>query len=124
MTLTIGMKACKDIRAVAAIAVKLAHSSIHCVEDLWASEKIKFDIFPEPRTMSQAVLKEIVMRSVEEYLKRPGHVLLPAGMIPDEEFEKERCNHLLRVQKFWAYWHGSKTLNYKRQRTVSTIQST
>lgn len=70
------------------------------------------------------MLEEIVLRSVEEYLKRPGHVTLPGNMIESEEFERERGNPLLRVRKFWEYWHGSKTLNSQWKHTVSTIENT
>jgi hypothetical protein len=89
------IKACKDVRTAAAIAVELNKSSIRCIEDLWSSTKIEFVVHPEPQTISQVMLEEIVMRSVEEYLKRPGHVLLPDDMIPKVEFDKERCNPLL-----------------------------
>ena len=47
------------------------------------------------------------MRSFTEYLNRPGHVLLPDGMIIAEEFEMERNNPLLRVRMLWKYWHGT-----------------
>jgi hypothetical protein len=66
-----------------------------------------------------AVLEEIVFRSFQKYLERPGHVLLPGDIISEQEIEQERHNSLLRVQRLWEYWHGSSTLDYERCRTVS-----
>jgi len=120
-TKVMGLKACKDLHTVAAIALELAQSSIRSVEDLWSSEKIEFVIHPQPQIMTRTVLEEIVVRSVEKYLERPGHVLLPDGMISTAEFEKERHNPLLRVRKLWEYWHGSPTLNNRTRRMVSKI---
>jgi len=118
-----GTKACKDVRTVAAIAQELSRSSIRYIEDLWSPEKIEFVITPRPPAISSAVLEEIIMRSIQGYLKRPGHVVLPDGMIPEEELEKERKNPLLRVRKFWEYWHGSMALDNQKKRTVSAIQT-
>lgn len=115
------IKACKDLHTVAAIALELSQSSIRCVEDIWSKEKVKFVIYPEPKATDRNVLEQIVLRSVGEYLNRPGHVQLPDGMISDMEFEKERHNSLLRARKFWQYWHGSATLNYQNTRRVSSI---
>jgi hypothetical protein len=69
------------------------------------------------------MLEQIIMRSFEKYLKRPGHVLLPDGMISSAEFEKELNNPLLRVKRLWEYWHGSQTLSVRNFRTVSTVQN-
>lgn len=118
------IKACKDFHTVAAIALQLTQSSIRSIEDLWSVERIEFVVYPQPQTMTCTVLEEIIMRSVEEYLKHPGHVLLPDGMIPSTEFEKERNNPLLRVKKLWEYWHGSPTLNNQTRRKVSEILNT
>jgi hypothetical protein len=84
---------------------------------------IELVIRPPPHTLklNSTILEEIVIRSIGEYLKRPGHVSLPEGMISHEEFEKERNNSLFRVQKFWEYWHGSRTLSSKRRRKVSLV---
>jgi hypothetical protein len=106
---------------VAAIALELSKSSIRHIEDLWSKEKIEFLIHPEPQTINSNALEEIIFRSIQKYLERPGHVLLPDEMIPKSEFEKERYNSLLRVRKFWEYWHGSGRLDHRRCRTVSKI---
>ena len=82
-------------------------------------EKIKFDIQPEPQTVARAVLEEIVFRSFQKYLERPGHVLLPGNIISEQEIKEQRHNTLLRIQQLWEYWHGSSTLDYERHRTVS-----
>jgi hypothetical protein len=118
------IKACKDLPTAAVIAVNLARSSILCVEDLWSSKKIQFIVQPEPQTISRGVVEEIILRSVEAYLRRPGHVLLPDNMVSDAEFIKQRDNSLLRVRRLWEYWHGSATLNYRSKRTVSTVPNT
>lgn len=104
---------------MAAVALKLAQSSIRDIGDLWSPEKIRFEVHPEPQTMDRAVLEEIVFRSFQKYLERPGHVLLPGNIIPEQEIEEERCNSLLRVQQLWEYWHGSGTLDYELYRKVS-----
>ena len=117
------MKACQDVCETAAIALKLSRSSIRCVEDVWSAENVDIIIRPPPQIMNRKVLEEIVIRSFDKYLKRPGHVLLPDGMIPEAEFEKERNNTLLRVRRFWEYWHGSQTLNIDETRAVSTVQN-
>ena len=83
------------------------------------SLKIRFDVQPKPQTVACAVLEEIVFRSFQKYLERPGHVLLPGNIISEQEIEEERHNSLLRVQRLWEYWHGSSTLDYERCRTVS-----
>lgn len=106
---------------MAKIAVEQSQTSIRCIEDVWSSEKIQLDIDPQPRTIVRSVLEEIIIRSFAEYLRRPGHVFLPGGMISDAEFEKERGNSLLRVRKLWEYWHGSPTLNAERTRVVSAV---
>lgn len=113
------MKACLDLRVAAAIALEQSRSSIQSVEDLWSPDKIQLSISPEPQTIRRHMLEEIIFRSFTKYLKRPGHVLLPGGIIAAEEFEKERGNSLLRVQKLWEYWHGSQTLGMKKMRVVS-----
>ena len=86
-------------------------------------EKIKFDIQPEPQTVARAVLEEIIFRSFQKYLERPGHVLLPGDIISEQEIEDKRHNSLLRVQQLWEYWHGSSTLDYERCRTVGKFIS-
>lgn len=113
------MKASKDIHTAAAVALKLTQSSIRDIGDLWSLEKIRFEVSPKPQTMDCAVLEEIVFRSFQKYLERPGHVLLPDGIISEQEVEEERHNSLLRVQRLWEYWHGSGTLDYEKYRTVS-----
>jgi hypothetical protein len=112
------MKGCKDLNKTAAIALELSQSSIHCVEDLWSAEKITFMYSPEPQKMDPHFLEEIVLRSFALYLEHPGHVQLPGGMIPQAEFEREHKNTLLRVHKFWEYWHSSMTLDYRKSRQV------
>ena len=67
------------------------------------------------------MLEEIVFRSIEKYLEHPGHVLLPDGMIPEAEVEREQGNTLLRVQMLWQYWHGSSTLDHCNTRIVSGV---
>ena len=69
------------------------------------------------------MLEEIVFRSIEKYLERPGHILLPDGMIPEAELESEKNNNLLRVRMLWQYWHGSSTLDRCDTRMVSEIYS-
>ena len=101
----------------------LAKSSIRDIKDLWSFEKIEFLIEPKPQIISDFVLEEIVFRSIEKYLERPGHVLLPDGMIPEAEIESEQGNNLLRVRMLWRYWHGSSTLNCCNTRFVSEIYS-
>jgi hypothetical protein len=122
-TETSGVKACRDIGVAAAIALQLAQTSIRKVEDVWSLEKIYMDISSEPRVINAQVLEEIVFRSFDAYLKRPGHVLLPNQMIPTAVFEKERRNPLLRVRMLWEYWHGSPTLDLRSSRRVSTVQN-
>ena len=61
------------------------------------------------------------MRSFELYLRRPGHVSLPNGMVDDLEFEREQNNGLLRVRMLWEYWHGSQALDSRRTRVVNTM---
>jgi len=117
----LGTKACRDSQTVAAIAVGLSQSSILCVEDLWSRERIEFVFNPEPKTTNREVLEEILIRSFDLYLRRPGHVLLPDGIISETEIERERKNPLLRVRKLWEYWHGSPTLDCRQTRTVSTL---
>ena len=87
----------------AAIALELSQSSICAVEDLWSCKRIQLIISPEPQGINRKVLEEIIMRSFDEYLRRPGHVELPDGMIPGKEFLREQSNGLLRVQKLWEY---------------------
>jgi len=118
------IQACEDIQTAAAITLELSRSSIHKIEDVWSREMIEFDVYPTPETVTPDKLGEIVFRSIGHYLERPGHVLLPDGMIPGDEFEKESKNKLLRVQKFWEYWHGSPTLNNQIPRLVSMIPNT
>ena len=89
------MKASKDMRIVAAVALKLAQSSIHDISDLWSPEKIRFEVHPEPQTMDRAVLEEIIFWSFQKYLERPGHVLLPGDIIPEQEIEEEHHSSLL-----------------------------
>jgi hypothetical protein len=115
------MKACQDVCVSAAIALKLSKSSIRCVDNLWSKDKIDIIISPTPQVMIREALEEIIIRSFDAYLKRPGHVSLPGGMIPGVEFERERQNPLLRVRMLWGYWHGSQTLNYKQTRVVSAF---
>ena len=78
-------------------------------------------VHPEPKNLDASSIKGIVFRSVLEYLKRPGHVLLPGDMISDEEYEKERHNPLLRAQALWQYWHGSGTFSGGEGLIVSTV---
>lgn len=115
------IKACRDLRSIAKIVLELSETTIRCVEDLWSSEKIRLVINPEPKVLCRESIGEIIIRSFEQYLRRPGHVLLPDGMVSNTEFEEERHNPLLRVHMLWEYWHGSKTLNCKRTRTVSVV---
>ena len=93
------------------------------MEDVWSPECVLLTVTPTPpqRDIDEEVLKEIVMRSVTEYLKRPGHVLVPECIVSEEEFERERENPLLRVKRFWEFWHGKDTLNCKRTRGVSDV---
>lgn len=119
-----GIKDCHDLCTVASIAVEFSKSSIGRVEDLWSQEKIIFIVHPEPQAIDTVILQEIIMRSIEKYLKRPGHVRLPDDMIPEGEFDKERRNELLRVRKLWEYWHGSTTLNSQKQQKVGAIVNT
>ena len=83
---------------MAAVALKLAQSSIHDIGDLWSLEKIRFEVHPEPQTMDCAVLEEIVFWSFQKYLEHPGHVLLPGNIISEQEIEQEHCNSLLQVR--------------------------
>lgn len=115
------IKGCKDDRTTAAVALELSQSSIRHIEDLWAKERIEFIVYPQPQTINSNALEEIVFRSIQKYLERPGHVLLPDSMISELEFEKEHCNSLLRVRKFWEYWHGSSRLDHRRRRMVGKI---
>lgn len=108
---------------VASIVLGLVQSSIRDIKDLWSLEKIQFLIEPEPQIISDFVLEEIVFRSFEKYLERPGHVLLPDGMIPEVELESEQGNNLLRVRMLWQYWHGSNTLDHRKSRMVSEVYS-
>lgn len=113
------VKVCEDLRTVAAVAVNLSITSIRYVEDLWEENKIKFILDPTPQSLGEPYLKEIVFQSILFYLKRPGHVLLQDGMISPSDIDKEHDNPLLRVRKFWEYWHGSTTLTHEKTRTVS-----
>lgn len=114
-------KACASLQAAAAIALELSQTSIRSVKDLWSPEKIELVIQPELTSIRNDSLKEIIIRSFEKYLQRPGHVKLPNDMISQEEYEKERESHLLRVRRLWEFWHGSQTLDHERTRRVSTV---
>lgn len=115
-----GEKACQDFRTPAAIVLELSRSSIRCVEDLW-SWRIDFVFEPEPQTLDVGVMKQIIMKSFEEYLRRPGHVDLPGNMISSEEFQQQKNNSLLRVRRLWECWHGSLTVNFIQDRRVSEV---
>ena len=108
---------------LADIVLQLAQLSIQAVEDVWSPEYVLLTVTPTPAQgdIGEEALKEIVMRSVTEYLKRPGHVLVPKCIISKEEFEREQENPLLRVKRFWEFWHGKDTLDRKRTRGVSTV---
>lgn len=92
---------------------------------MWSPENITIVLRPEkPRELKAGYVKEIVMRSFTEYLKRPGHVSLPKGFITDEQFEKERNNPLLRAKMLWKYWHGTWGLGTKDTKIVSQVRTT
>lgn len=104
------------------VALKIANSSISCVDDIWSTKNINIALTPaRPEKLRSANVKEIVMRSFTEYLNRPGHVLLPDGMIIAEEFERERNNPLLRVRMLWKYWHGTWGLPASGPKHVSHV---
>lgn len=116
------MKATLDLRETAAITRILAKTSISCIEDVWSPTRITLEIKPENLVKLKAdYIKEIVMRCFTEYLKRPGHVSLPDGLITAEDFEKERNNPILRAQLLWMYWHGTQGLGLGGPKTVSQV---
>lgn len=116
------MKATQDFQETAAIVLVIANSSISCIEDVWSLEKINIELLPSrPERVCGDCVKEIVMQSFTEYLKRPGHVLVPGGIVCAEEFKKECSNPLLRVQMLWKYWHGSRGLGTSNPKKSSQV---
>ena len=117
----LSVKISRDLRSCAGIAAELSKSSIRHVENLWSSERIEFFITPQQQAVNHNVLEVIIMWSFELYLRRPGHVSLPNGMITALELEQEQNNSLLRVRMLWEYWHGSRALDGRRTRVVNTM---
>jgi hypothetical protein len=113
-------KACRDFGTPAAIVLELSQSSIHCIEDL-GSWRIDFVFELEPQTLDIGVMKQIIMKSFKEYLQCPGHIELPDNMISSTEFQHQKNNCLLRVQRLWECWHRSQTVNFTQNRRVSKV---
>ena len=88
------------------------------MEDLWSSDKIHFYFSPyEPR--NRTVIEEVVFRSIKWYLIRPGHVMLPGGMLSSEDIEAAQDDALIRTNLLLEYWHASRTLPCKEYFSVS-----
>lgn len=96
---------------------------IRKVEDLWSQEKIHFKFDPILRHVQGAILEEIMFRSIKKYLDRPGHVLLPDGMISPDDIASSKEDCLLRANLLLEYWHGSKTLPCVEKYIVSITSS-
>ena len=71
--------------------------------------------------MPTGVIEEIVFRSINEYLGRPGHVLLPDNMLSPEEINAAKDDPLIRANLLLEYWHGSRTLPCREYSLVSII---
>jgi hypothetical protein len=67
------------------------------------------------------VIKEIIFRSINAYLRHPGHVLLPDNMLSPEEINTAKDDPLVRVNLLLEYWHGSRTLPCKEHLIVSAV---
>ena len=88
------------------------------MEDLWSLDKIHFYFSPSEPS-NPTVIEEIVFRSINWYLRRPGHVVLPGGMLSSEEIDAAKDNPLIRTNLLLEYWHTSRTLPCKEYFSVS-----
>lgn len=94
------------------------------MEDLWSQNKIRFQVTPRnPKSIDPEVIKEITFRSIDQYLGRPGHVLLPNNMLSPEDINASKDDPLIRANLFLQYWHGSGALPCKEDSLVSSIES-
>ena len=88
------------------------------MEDLWSLDKIDFYFSPSEPS-NPTVIEEIVFRSINWYLRRPGHVALPGGMLSTEDIDAAKDDALIRTNLLLEYWHASRTLPCKECFSVS-----
>lgn len=112
----------KSINDCGAIALTLADSTMKELADFWSRDTIRFVISkPGPRSVNPDHVKEIVFRSIQRYLERPGHVNLDNGTLGPDDIQCGVGDGLLRANLLLRYWTGSRNLPRPRYFTVSGV---
>ena len=88
------------------------------MEDLWSLDKIHFYFSPS-KPSNLTIIEEIVFRSINWYLRCPGHVALPGGMLSSKDINAAKDDALICTNLLLEYWHASRTLPCKEYFSVS-----